>query len=207
MANSYVVAAPTQSLPHSSEQPPDHLPDQLPRDLWAEVLRHTADSFAVDCLSIYHYDIQNPDHDYRGSAIIRLRYEFKLERRRVAADRVLRARFTRRVCPFFKRSQEWLDMTPAQQSAIENAVARTVIIPPFADLRVLLEPDPDARPSRFYFVREQDDLVSQQHPTMSPIWSELYRGVILRVRDQLKTVFHMDLRDQNGQLIHTPRSY
>lgn len=206
MAGAYVV--PTQPLPRSSEQ----LPDQLPRDLWSEVLRHTADSFAVDCLDIYHYDIQNPDHDYRGSAIIRLRYEFKLERRRLAADRVLRARFTRRVCPFFKKSQEWLDMTPAQQSAIESAVARTEIVPPFAELRVLfnlntINPNPDARPSRFYFVREQDDLVSQQHPTMSPIWSEVYSSVLRRVRDQLKTVFHMDLRDQNGLLIPTPRGY
>lgn len=225
MANAYVVAsesesesvnddplsdslhrlslAPPQSLPHSFDQ----LPDQLPRDLWTEILRHTHSSFVVDWLSIYRYDIQNPDHDYRGSAIIRQRYEFKLERRRGTADRVLRARFTRRVCPFFKRDQEWLDMTQAQQSAIENAVARSEIIAPFLELRVLVPDNPDAMPSRFYFVRPEDDLLSQQYPTMSPIWSELYRGPLLRVRDQLKTLFHMDLREQNGQLIHTPRGY
>jgi hypothetical protein len=40
---------------------------------------------------------------------------------------------------------------------------------------------------------------------MSPIWSELYRDQFLRVGDQLKTLFCMDLRDQNGNLIQTPR--
>ena len=90
-------------------------------------------------------------------------------------------------------------MGQEQQTAIENYLARTAIIEPFSELRVQLSDNPDVNPSHFYFVRNNDECNE-----LSPIWSELYRYQLLRVRDQLKTVLNMDLRDQKGQLIQTP---
>ena len=180
----------------------------LPPELQNEVLRNTAAEFTVDWLTTFSYNFKDVAHNtwYNGIAVVNLCYEFKLERMRARGQRVLRARFTRGVSPYFKRSDpEWLKMGQAQQTAIEKFVARTAIIEPFLELRVMVHETPDARSSRFYFVRNQDDLVSQQHQIMSPIWSELYRDQFLRVGDQLKTLFCMDLRDQNENLIQTPR--
>ena len=194
MANAYLV--PPAPLPSTFE---------LPRDMQTEVLRHTAASFAVDWLTICHYDFHDPADNahYRGSAVAELRYEFKLERRRATAPRVLRARFTRRVCPFFKTTDEWRNMPSTQQTAIENHLRRTCAVAPFSELRVLLSDAPDDRPSRFYFVRS--NLIHEVNQTQfSPPWSQLYRGQLLRVRDKLRTICHMDVRDQPGQLLHTP---
>jgi hypothetical protein len=176
----------------------------LPPELQTQVLRHTAVEFTVDWLTTFSYNFKDFTHNtwYNGIAVVKLCYTFKLERMRATGERVLRARFTRGVSSDFKRSDpEWLQMGQAQQTAIENFVARTAIIEPFLELRVLVPDNPDARSYRFYFVRNKDDLLSQQHENMSPVWSELYRGELLRVGDQLQTVFYMDLRDQNGTII------
>jgi hypothetical protein len=187
-----------------NEKKDDHFGFKLlPAELQTKILRQTTQNFTVDWLATEKYEFYDFAHNvwYKGSAAVNVCYEFKLvfsTTKRDTGKRVLCARFTRGVSPFFKTSDpEWLNMGQAQQKAIENYLARTAIIEPFSELRVQLSDNPDVNPSRFYFVRNEDEL--------SPIWSELYRYQLLRVRDQLKTVFNMDLRDQKGQLIQTPR--
>jgi len=205
MANAYVVA---------SGDEPEH-GQQLPSDMWTEVLRHTAARFAVEWDCAMAFSVPDPGGDswfdvIRGSACVRLRYEFKLERRRATGPRMLRARFTRCVCPRFKRAdRRWLALTEAQQEAIEHHFARSATIAPFLELRVQLPDDPDSfnwgsRIGRFVFVRRfsQDDPRNQPSLVeLSPEWSQICRARLVHVRDQLQSLFHMDLRDQHGQLI------
>ena len=202
MANAYVVA---------SGDEPEH-GQQLPRDMWAEVLRHTAARFAVEDVRPMNYSIRrNPDipnyHDViYGTADVRLRYEFKLERRRATGPRMLRAHFTRCVCPLFKTTQAWLDLTEAQQEAIEHHFARSAIIAPFLELRVQVHDYVErfgwqARVGRFDFVRRLDARNQPSLMELSPGWSAISKERLISVRDQLRALFHMDLRDQHGQLI------
>lgn len=178
----------------------------LPAELQKQILRQTTQNFTVDWLSMEKYEFYDFARNglYKGSAVVELCYEFKRvfsTSERGTGKRVLCARFTRRVSPSFKTGDsEWLNMGQEQQTAIENYLARTAIIEPFSELRVQLSDNPDVKPSRFYFVRNNDECNE-----LSPIWSELYRYQLLRVSDQLKTVLNMDLRDQKGQLIQTPR--
>lgn len=230
MADAYVVASGTESesvnddplsdrLHRLSLAPPPHssaAADQLPRELWTEVLRHTAASFAVDWVCSMAYEISDPHGDgdwwnpIRGIADVRLRYEFKLDRRRATGPRLLRARFTRCVCPFFKTEEEWLNMTVARQNAIEHHFARWANIAPFLELRVELPDDPysfdwQSRIARFVFVRSQDPSNQPSVIELSPGWSQMCRRTLLRVRDELNDKFQMTLRDQNGQLIRPQR--
>jgi len=199
MANAYVVA---------SGDEPEH-GQQLPSDMWTEVLRHTAARFAVDWVCTIAYSVpRDPAVEswfdvIRGTVDVRLRYEFKLERRRATGARMLRARFTRCVCPLFKTTQAWLALTGAQQEAIEQLCARTQTFAPFEELRVELPEDLDSlpnahKPTRFIFVR-------RHNVELSPKWSEIARRRLMSVRDQLQALFHMDLRDQHGQLVRPPR--
>jgi len=204
MANAYVVAA--------GDEPAGDEPEQLPRDMWTEVLRHTAARFAVEDVRPMTYSIRrNPAipnyHDViYGTADVRLRYEFKLERRRATGARRLRARFTECVCPVFKTTQAWLELTEAQQEAIEHHFARSAIIAPFLELRVQLHDDLErfswqARVGRFDFVRRLDARNQPSLMELSPGWSAISKERLMSVRDQLRALFRMDLRDQHGQLI------
>lgn len=202
MANAYVV---TSGDGRENGQ-------ELPRDMWTEVLRHTAARFAVEWDYLMAFNVPDPGGDgiILGPARVRLRYEFKLERRRATSPRMLRARFTRCVCPEFKRTARlWLNSTEAQQEAIEHYFARSATIAPFLELRVQLPDDPDsfhwqvpgARVGRFDFVRRLDATNQPSLMELSPGWSAISKERLISVRDQLRTLFHMDLRDQHGQLI------
>jgi len=209
MANAYVVAAGGARGTVDDEQ--------LPRDMWTEVFRHTAARFAVDWVCTIAYSVpRDPEVEswfdvIRGTVDVRLRYEFKLDRRRATGARTLRARFTRCVCPLFKTTQAWLDLTEAQQEAIEHLCARSATIAPFVELRVQLPDDPDSLPNwqnrtaRFVFVRRHDPRNQPSLVELSPGWSQICRRRLISVRDQLQTLFHMDLRDQDGELIRPPR--
>jgi len=188
---------------------------ELPRDMWTEVLRHTAARFAVEWDYLMAFNVPDPGGDGHilGPARVRLRYEFKLERRRATSPRMLRARFTRCVCPEFKRTARlWLNCTEAQQEAIERHFARSATIAPFLELRVQLPDDPDSswphhwsmpyvRVGRLDFVRRLDARNQPSLMELSPGWSALDKERLISVRDQLRTLFHMDLRDQHGRLI------
>jgi hypothetical protein len=212
MADAYVVASDGESQSINDDPLSDRLhrlslapPQSLPRELWTEVLRHTAASFAVDWVCAMAYEVLDPHGGgdwwdrIRGIVDVRLRYEFKLERRRPTGPRLLRARFTRCVCPLFKTTnEEWLNLTVARQTAIEDRFARSAIIAPFLELRVEL---PDAGAARFVFVRRLDPRNQPSLIELSPGWSLIGRRRLLSVSDQLNDKFHMPLRDQNGQLI------
>jgi hypothetical protein len=231
MANAYVVAAGNESerlddeSESESEDPlsnrlhrlslaPAQSREQLPRELWTEVLRHTAASFCVDCETVMAYSFADPEDEdgarLRGIAGLTLRYEFRLEPR-LGGPRVLRARFTRCVCPWFKtRDERWLDLDAAQQRAVEHHLAREEIFAPFEELRVQLPDDLDSfnyysRTAQFVFVRRQDSSNQPRLTELSPDWSRICRRELVRVRDQLHTKFHMTLRDQNGAPIQPPR--
>jgi len=178
----------------------------LPADLQTHILRQTTQNFTVDWLRIENYEFYDFNHKrwYKGSAVVKVCYEFKRffsTTKHGKGKYVLCARFTCGVSPDFKTSDpEWLMMDQGQQTAIESNLARTAIIEPFSDLRVQLSDKPDIKPSRFYFVHKKNE-----ENELSPIWSELYIGQLLTVRDHLKQVFNMDLHDQNGELIQTPK--
>jgi hypothetical protein len=182
---------------------------ELPRELQKEVLRHTFAEFDVKGWSFDRYNVEHQGECFRGVISVLHRYEFKLARRRGDSGPELRARFSWAVDPFFKETGGWRQMSPAMHGAIERAVSRSVEIPPFSELRVdlavevLSAPLSDAgeKPSRFYFVRRGDLGRDQPHVEFSPTWSSLYRENIEEVRDKLKTVFRMDLRDQHMRLL------
>ena len=180
--------------------------NSLVPELRMKVLRQTAAKFTVDRFPMIQYDFYDFDTKvwYKGSAVVKICNEFKLERIHsgTGEQRVLRARFTRGVDSHFKTLDEWTNMGQAQQKAIESYLAREAIIEPFSKLRVAWSGKPDSKPSYIYFFGESDDKLQK-----SPDWSELYRYEILCVRDKLKTVFDMDLRDQNEELIKTPKGW
>ena len=158
----------------------------LPPELQNEVLRNTAAEFTVDWLTTFSYNFKDVAHNtwYNGIAVVNLCYEFKLERMRARGQRVLRARFTRGVSPYFKRSDpEWLKMGQAQQTAIEKFVARTAIIEPFLELRVMVHENPDARSSRFS--KDLSHLLC-----IGDSWIDsrrmLFRSYFLQLKPQLK---------------------
>jgi len=184
---------------------------ELPHELQKEVFRHTFAKFDVKAWTFDRYNIEHQGECYRGIIPVLHRYEFKLARRRGDSGPELRARFSWAVDPFFKTTGGWRQMSPAMHGAIERAVSRSVEIPPFSELRVDLAVEVDAlsaplsdageKPSRFYFVRRGDLGRDQPHVEFSPTWSSLYRDNIEEVRDKLKTVFRMDLRDQHMRLL------
>ena len=180
--------------------------NSLAPELRMKVLRQTAAKFIVDGFTMIQYDFYDFDTKvwYKGSACVKICKEFKLDRIHsgTGEKRVLRARFTRGVDSDFKKDDKWTNMGQAQQKAIESYLAREAIIEPFSKLRVAWSGKPDSKPSYIYFFGESDDKLQK-----SPDWSELYRYEILKVRDKLKTVFDMDLRDQNGELIKTPKGW
>ena len=232
MANAYVVAAgklddesDSESASESASESEDALSNRLdrlslapaqslPRELWTEVFRHTGASFCVDWDTVEAYSFADPEDEdgvrLRGIAGVTLRYEFRLEPR-LGGPRVLRARFTRCVCPWFKtRDDDWLELDVAQQRAIEHYFARSEIFAPFVELRVKLPDDLDSfsyesRTARFVFVRRRDSSNQPRLTELSPNWSRICRRELVRVRDQLHTKFHMTLRDQNGAPIQRPR--
>ncbi len=199
------------SIPDKYKVPLPSCLHELPRELQMKVFRHTFAKFDVQVITIDHYNIAHQGECYRGIIPVLHRYEFKLARRREDSGPELRARFSWAVDPFFKTTGGCRQMSPAMHCAIERSVRRSVEIPPFSELRVdlaveveaLSEPLSDAaeKPSRFYFIRRGDLGRDQPHVEFSPMWSSLYLDNIEEVRDKLKTVFRMDLRDQHMRLL------
>ena len=133
-----------------NEKEDDHFGFKLlPAELQKQILRQTTQNFTVDWLATEDYKFYDVAHNewYSGIAVVNVCYEFKLvfsTTKRGTGKRMLRARFTRGVSPFFKTSDsEWRNMSQAQQTAIENYFARTAIIEPFSELRVQLSDNPD----------------------------------------------------------------
>ena len=169
--------------------------NSLAPELRMKVLRQTAAKFTVDRFPMIQYDFYDFDTKvwYKGSAVVKICNEFKLERIHsgTGEQRVLRARFTRGVDSDFKKEDEWTNMGQAQQKAIESYLAREAIIEPFSKLRVAWSGKPDSKPSYIYFFGESDDKLQKSPPGTAhkrgPAAERRRKGGELRCRPAVAT--------------------
>lgn len=162
---------------------------QMPYDVHQIVLAHTAASVVVDYLEIHRY-LERDDQGevYYIYIPVIARYEFNLEERRTGNPK-MSAIFTRELDPESKKHSDWQSFSTEQQQKYENEVKKRAEYKDFSAVMVKKPKNNASTKSFFYFMDTKGKV------TASTSWSGISPEPLSQVRRELKTKFHIHLRD------------